>query len=95
VVGEDITVLHRPDERRYELLLAGEHPGLNPNVFYAGWQASKRHQAGAAPHGDPVLSRLPDGLTERAQRYQRELRDGRWVLPDGWPATPDRYSELS
>ena len=78
---------------RDELLGAGEHPGLSPNVFRAGWEAAKRHDAGAPAHGDPILYRLPDGMTERAQRYRRELADGRWALPDGWaeatPGEPD------
>jgi hypothetical protein len=71
---------------RDELLRDGDHPGLSPNVFRAGWEAAKRRQAGADPWGDPVLYRLPDGLTERAQRYQRELADGRWALPEDWPS---------
>lgn len=76
---------------RDELLRAGEHPGLSPNVFRSSWEAAMRHQAGAHPHGDPVLYRLPDGMTERAQRYQREIHDGRWTLPASW--TPDDDSE--
>jgi hypothetical protein len=84
----------RPELRRLrvrdELLRAGEHPGLSPNVFRAGWEAAKRQEAGAAAWGDPVLYRLPDGMTERARRYQRELRESRWHLPAGWPTAAAR-----
>jgi hypothetical protein len=72
---------------RDKLLRDGAHPGLSPNVFRAGWQAAKRQEAGADTWGDPVLYRLPDGMTERAQRYQREIAEGRWALPAGWPQT--------
>jgi len=62
-------------------------------VFRAGCEAAKRLEAGAAAWGDPVLYRLPDGMTERAQCYRRELADGRWALPDAWseatPVEPD------
>ena len=60
-------------------------------MFRAGWEAAKRQQNGAPAWGDPVLYRLPDGMTERAQRYQREIHDGRWTLPASW--TPDDDAE--
>jgi hypothetical protein len=72
---------------RDELLRDGHHPGLSPDVFRAGWEAAKRHEASADAWGDPVLYRLPDGMTERAQRYQREIAQGRWAPPAGWPET--------
>ena len=80
---------------RDELLGAGEHPGLSPNVFRAAWEAAIRHDAGEPGHGDPMLYRLPDGITQRAQRYHREITEGRWTSPPGWPGhgsenTPQR-----
>ncbi|MCW2967300.1 MAG: hypothetical protein JWM71_1072, partial [Solirubrobacteraceae bacterium] len=70
---------------RDELLRRGEHPGLGADVFRAAWEAAKRHEDGQLPHNDPAGYRLPDGLTDRVQHYQREIADGLWTLPAGWP----------
>ena len=81
--------LETPEGRRRrvrdELLRGGEHPGLSPHVFDEAWRAAERHDAGELAWGDPDLYRLPDGMTERARRYQRELAAGRWPLPASWP----------
>ena len=67
------------------LLMLNEHPGLSANVFLASWHAYKRHEAlGDRNPGDPAEYALPDGLTARAQRYQREIAAGRWNLPTDW-----------
>jgi hypothetical protein len=77
---------------RDELLRRGEHPGLSGDVFRAAWDAAGRHETGSPSHGDPSAYRLPDGLTARAQRYQRETADGRWALPTNWPDQPPKTS---
>ena len=78
----------RPELRRRrvhdELLRGDEHPGLSPHVFWEAWRAGVRHAAGGARDGDPDRYGLPDGMTERAQRYRRQLAEGRWALPDDW-----------
>ncbi len=74
---------------RDELLRRGEHPGLSPHVFTEAWQAVERHEAGKPTWGDPDSYRLPDGMTDRAQRYAREIADGQWTLPDWWADDED------
>ena len=67
------------------LLMLNEHPGLSANVFLASWQAHKRREAAGCAHpGDPTEYELPDGMTARAQRYEREIAAGRWQLPTAW-----------
>lgn len=41
-------------------------------AFDNGQRASQRHQAGGAPQGDPAIYGLPEGMSERAERYRRE-----------------------
>jgi hypothetical protein len=80
---------------RDELLRVGEHPGLaSARTCSAPDARPPSARRPARPRGaTPVLYRLPDGMTERAQRYRRELADGRWALPDAWseatPVEPD------